>query len=166
MNKLLKEIDFGNEAGDDVKPKELISYFVEQVPFQKYLDSNQRILLATAKKGVGKSALIRWIEAKLLEDSSKEEQPLIITIKGSDLVRSNFHSLSNPQLPNEYIRDWMMRICAVINRRIGSELQFAISDDQILMVESAELDGFKDRNLLSSLSERLTKLFPIVNTAI
>ena len=67
MNELLRKIDFGNEAGDDLSPKEIVNFFVEQKPFQKYLSPQNKILLATAKKGVGKSALIRWIEAKVPE---------------------------------------------------------------------------------------------------
>jgi hypothetical protein len=160
MTNLLSQIDFGNEAGDDVSPQEILNFFVEQQQFLGYLDSTQKILLATAKKGVGKSALMRWVEAKKLTEA--QEAPLVISVTGSDLVRSNFNLPSEPKLPNEYIRDWMQRICAIINRRIGAQLSVAITDDQITLVESAEIDGFKSRNLLSALTERLTKLAPQV----
>ena len=33
MDKLLKRLDFGNEAADDVDPMELATYFVEQEAF-------------------------------------------------------------------------------------------------------------------------------------
>ncbi|MCD4780240.1 MAG: hypothetical protein K8S27_06815 [Candidatus Omnitrophica bacterium] len=160
MNELLRKIDFGNEAGDDLSPEEILNFFVEQKPFIEYLNSKNKILLATAKKGVGKSALIRWIEAKVSEIDKRN--PLVIRVTGSDLVRSCFKLTNTLRLPNDYIRDWMIRICAIINRRIGAQLSIALTDDQIAMVESAELDGFKNRNILSALTERLTKLLPSI----
>jgi Mrp family chromosome partitioning ATPase len=60
MNSLLKVMDFGNEAGDDADPEELATYFVEQPTFAKFLATSYKILVATAKKGVGKSALLQW----------------------------------------------------------------------------------------------------------
>ena len=155
---LLRRIDFGNEAGDDVaNAAEILEFFVEQEKFSKYIDPRNRIVLAKAKKGVGKSAAMKWIEARV---GGTEESPLVISLKGADLVRSNFGLTSNLELPNDYIRDWMKRICAVINRKIGAELSVAITDDEITMVESAEIDGFKSRNILSALTERLQKLIP------
>ena len=162
-NQILKKIDFGNEAGDDVQPSEVLNFFVEQSSFEKFLNPTKSILLATAKKGVGKSALIRWIEAKIQEEH--EDNVIVISCKGSDLVRSNFKLSSELKLPNDYIRDWMVRICALVNRRIGAELNLALGDDAITLVESAELDGFKSRNLVSALADRLRKLIPQQTTA-
>jgi hypothetical protein len=155
---IMPKIDFGNEAGDDVQPAEIVNFFVEQLSFRKFLNPTKKILLATAKKGVGKSALIRWIEAKVQEEYSDEV--LVVSCKGSDLVRSNFKLSSELKLPNDYIRDWMVRICALVNRRIGSEINFAFGDDAIALVESAELDGFKSRNLISALADRMKKIIP------
>ncbi len=151
-------IDFGNEAGDDLTPLELMPFFVEQADFRDFLSKTDKIKLATAKKGVGKSALLRWIEGKVPTDVDPEA--LVIHVKGSDLVRSNFglnHKLSTP---NEYIRDWMIRLASLINRRIGAVLNLAIFDDSITLIESAELDGFRSRNILTSLTDRLTRLLP------
>jgi hypothetical protein len=60
VSNILQQIDFGNEAGDDVDPEELVTYFVEQDTFKSFVDPKKRILVATAKKGVGKSALLKW----------------------------------------------------------------------------------------------------------
>jgi hypothetical protein len=57
---VLRTLDFGNEAGDDVDPEELVKYFVEQQAFHRFLDSRERLLIASARKGVGKSALLKW----------------------------------------------------------------------------------------------------------
>lgn len=58
QDELLATLDFGNEAGDDVDAAELLSYFVEQQSFRHFLDREKRLLVATARKGVGKSALL------------------------------------------------------------------------------------------------------------
>lgn len=162
QSQIIKKVDFGNEAGDDVPPNEILNFFVEQSSFENFLDPAKSILLATAKKGVGKSALIRWIEAKVEEDG---KDVIVISCKGSDLVRSNFKISSDLKLPNDYIRDWMVRICALVNRRIGAELSIALGDDAITLVESAELDGFKSRNLVSALTDRMRRLIPQSATA-
>lgn len=155
MRKIIENIDFGNEAGDDMNPDDLMNCFVEQRLFRSFLDSKNKILLATAKKGVGKSALVKWIEFKL---KNKEDPPLTIFCRGKDLSRNNFQELKEPSNPNEYIKDWMARLCTTINRRIGSELKIALDGDKMALVEMAEIDGFKGRNIVSALVDRLTRI--------
>lgn len=155
MNTLLQKIDFGNEAGDDVNPVELSSYFVEQDKFKSYLDFKKRLVVAIAKKGVGKSALIQWIAYKIQQE---DQEALVIKCRGTDLVRANFELKNELKEPNDYIRDWMVRICTFINRNLARELKIAITDDKITLIEAAELDGFKSRNLISCLTDRFSKI--------
>lgn len=149
-------IDFGNEAGDDVDPAELSTYFVEQELFVSMLDHKQKLSIAVAKKGLGKSALIQWMSYKVAE---KHPEALIVKCRGSDITRAQFNLKSNLESPNDYIRDWMIRLCAIANRRIARELNVALTDDKMTLIETAELDGFKQKNLVSSLTSRFTKLF-------
>ena len=148
MKELLESIDFGNEAGDDVDLDELISYFVEQASFNRYTDVSNRILVATARKGVGKSALLQWISHKVAQIDS---EALVIRCRGADLVRSKFNLTSDLQSPNDYIRDWMIRICAVVNRALAVKLNLGTDDDRITLIETAELEGYKSRNLVGCL---------------
>lgn len=152
---LLKKFDFGNEAGDDVDLEELTSYFVEQESFDSYLDQKNKFLVVTAKKGVGKSALIQWNYYKLNEKSKSD---IIIKCRGADLTRDSFGLTSKIETPNEYIRDWMIKICALINREIAKRIGFAITDDKITLVESAELNGYKSRNIVGCLIDRFEKI--------
>ena len=152
-------IDFGNEAGDDISSEELLPMFVEQQITRKFLSDKNKFLLATAKKGVGKSALIKWLEAKI-PCQHDAEKSIVISLKGSDLVRSSFGLTEKLTNPNDNIRDWMVRICTIINRNIGAHLKFALDDDAISLVESSEIDGFKSRNIMSALCERFIKLLP------
>ncbi|QXI30732.1 P-loop ATPase, Sll1717 family [Pseudomonas vanderleydeniana] len=150
----LRNFDFGNEAGDDASNEELESYFVEQEDFPNYLKKNNRVLITTARKGVGKSALLKRLAA-VLRDSPGE--PMVINCRGSDLARDAFKLTAPLITPNDYIRDWMIRICALVNREIAKNIKLALTDDQITLVESAEIDGFKERNLISCLTSRFEK---------
>ncbi|SRR5712692_2562327 len=85
---ILARLDFGNEAADDVDPEDLAKYFVEQEAFAKFLDPRRKLLVATARKGVGKSALLQWIHHKV---SASDHEALVIKCRGADLVRSKFN---------------------------------------------------------------------------
>ncbi len=149
----LSEVDFGNEAGDDAILSELAEYFVEQREFKPFLDKDRRLLVATAKKGVGKSALIQWTYYNLKLNNNV----LVVKCRGADLTRDKFKITSNPQKPNDFISDWVTRICSLINRTIASEIKFAFDDTSISLVEAAEIDGYKQKNLLGCLIDRFTK---------
>jgi hypothetical protein len=151
----LQKIDFGNEAADDVSPEELASYFMEQDAFAKFLSPNKGLLVATARRGVGKSALLQWIALKV---AYRESGDLIIFARGSDLVRARYN-LTTPLLtPNDHIHDWMVRICSLINRHLAVEIGLALNDDEITLVETAEIEGFKKRNIIGCLVDRLQGL--------
>lgn len=152
MKTVLSQIDFGNEAGDDVKPEELVSYFVEQDSFGKLVQSKGNLQVIHARKGVGKSALLNWIGYKV---SQIDEDAVVIQCRGSDLVRSRFNLSSELKEPNEFIRDWMIRLCAIINRKLAVSLNMAFSDDHMTLVENAEIEGFRSRNIVGSLLDRL-----------
>ena len=119
----LKRMDFGNEAADDVDDEELKSYFVTQESFEKFLNENKRLQVIKAKKGMGKSALIKWIG---LEVSKKYENALVIKIRGSELSRENFKLTNQLAEPNDYISDWIIRLCAVANRELAKKNRFRI----------------------------------------
>jgi hypothetical protein len=160
MSELLRRIDFGNEAGDDADPEELVTYFVEQEKFKGFIDPRKRILVATAKKGVGKSALIQWASFML---EKGDEEALVIKCRGADLARSKFGVSGDLKTPNDHIRDWMVRICTLVNRELALRLNLALTDDKITLIESAELDGYKSRNLIGCLLDRFQKFLDSAN---
>ena len=149
----LKRLDFGNEAGEDATPSETSSYFVEQESFESFADIEKTFLIARAKKGVGKSALLEWLYVK----NSTVEDVFVVKARGSDLSRFNLPNLADSRKPNDKIYNWMSRISAVINRDIGRRISFAFDDDDISLVQTAEIDGFKERNFISALIDRFRK---------
>jgi len=42
MDQILRGLDFGNEAADDVDPNELASYFVEQAAFGNFIAQRKK----------------------------------------------------------------------------------------------------------------------------
>ncbi|MFH1088116.1 MAG: hypothetical protein V1737_05995, partial [Chloroflexota bacterium] len=157
MKSLLSAIDFGNEAADDIDSAQLMPCFVEQQPFSKFTKPASRILIATARKGVGKSALLQWIYHVA---SQNDSDALVIKCRGADLVRSKFHLTSTLTTPNDYIHDWIIRICALVNRDLALRLNLSLSDDRLTLIETAELEGYKSRNLVGCLVDRLQGLAP------
>jgi hypothetical protein len=152
MDGVLSRIDFGNEAADDVDPQELATYFVEQAAFQRFTLPRGKLAIAHARKGVGKSALLQWIGYRV---AAEDKDAIVIKCRGADLVRSRFNLSSPLSEPNDHIRDWMIRLCAIVNRHLATSLRIALSDDSITLVETAELDGFKSRNFVGCLLDRL-----------
>ena len=66
---------------------------------------------------------------------------MVIRCRGADLARDAFGLKTQLTTPNDYIRDWMIRICALINREIAKKINFAITDDHITLIESAEIEA-------------------------
>ncbi|TGM74764.1 hypothetical protein EHR01_10130 [Leptospira mtsangambouensis] len=148
----LRSINFGNEAGDDIEPGELKRYFVELPNIKTFTNLNEKIVIATAKKGIGKSALIQWLS---IPDHYLDIKPLIVKIRGADISRERLNLKSTLENPQDYIADWMKRIATIINREIAKNINLALSDDSISLVETAELEGFRSRSIISSLLDRL-----------
>lgn len=151
----LKDFDFGNEAGDDEDPEVLDGYFVQIESIQEFLHKKHKIYVATAKKGVGKSALLNWSAFNLRKTFPKA---LVIRCTGSDLTRKQFGLTAALNSSNDFIKDWMVRICSFVNRRLAENINLALTDDSITLVESAELDGFKSRNVVGCLLDRFNRL--------
>lgn len=156
---LLKNFNFGNEAGEDIAPSELAHYFVEQSVANEFLDHSFKLLLATGKKGVGKSSLTQWASYKL---PKRRRDILVVKVRGAELsgVKTSTKKLEEP---NDYIQDWMSRICTLVNRELAKNIGLALSDDSITLVEAAEIEGYKQRNLVRSLAQRFEKAIPKIH---
>lgn len=140
---------FGNEAAEDEDPGVLDSYFVEKPEFKIFEDEKVPLSIVRARKGVGKSALLaRGAYSK----NNESPKPLVISIIGADLVAQRPFKVGNA---SELIYDWQQRICSRINVELGREIGLALDDASISLVEASELSGFKDRNIIGSLLDRL-----------
>lgn len=145
---------FGNDAGDDEDANVLNHYFLERPEFLRFYDRTSSLRIVKARKGTGKSALLKRTEVL-----GRQQHPddLFVICKGPEIAPdfSEQRNSSNPVLA------WQRSICARINREIGAAIRSAFTDDAITLVEAAELDNFRGRNLVSALSDRLLRKVPI-----
>lgn len=57
----------------------------------------------------------------------------------------------------------MSRICTLVNRELAKKLHLALADDAVTIVEAAEIEGYKEKNLVRSLIQRFNRLIPRLN---
>ncbi|QRN97014.1 hypothetical protein JRI60_50020 [Archangium violaceum] len=141
---------FGNEAGEDEPPEVLSSYFLEKGEFVRFFSPEQRVAFVRSRKGMGKSALLR---ETLYRRQRANQGELLLYIKASDLVAAQE---TKSESPADLIYGWQQRICTRINVELGAIFNIAFGDDRIALVESSELAGFRNRNLISALVDRLS----------
>lgn len=141
---------FGNDAAEDEKADILASYFVTQPSFDDFLNTSELIQVVHAKKGMGKSALLSKFAYELRNSPRK---PLVIQLVPSSLTAL----LEPPSTTKSAILEnyWKQVICRAINFEIAKTIGFAWKDDQITLVENAEIANFRGRNIFGSLIGRL-----------
>lgn len=140
---------FGNDAGEDEHPEVLNSYFFEKQEFLPFFSLDRKLVFVRSRKGMGKSALLReaMYRRQLADDGE-----LLLYVKASDLIALQEVDSSSP---GTMVHGWQQRICSRINVELGSTLRFAVSDDATTLVEGAEVTGFRGRNLVGALLDRL-----------
>jgi hypothetical protein len=140
---------FGNEAGEDEDAAVLDSYFIRKPDFERFYTARSRLAFVRSRKGMGKSALLTHAhyQRHLADDGD-----LLIYIKASDLLALQ---TVQGESPAELIFGWQQRICTRINLELGSTLKLGFTDDSILLIESAEINGFRSRNIAGALIDRL-----------
>lgn len=140
---------FGNEAAEDEPADIFDSYAYERKEVDRFCDPTRAIAIARAYKGEGKSALLRLARTRLAVASSVP--PLILESVGPTL---------SPILGDEtnfalWIQQWKRSILELVANRVGAEVGMAWSDDAMGLVELAEKNGFKSRNPVSAILDRL-----------
>ena len=143
---------FGNDAAEDEDKSILMSYFVDQASFGRFFDPARRLEIATARKGMGKSALLVRC-AELFRDSESATPSLVVQRVPSQLV-----ALKEPPQGDDHTlleNYWKQVICGAINMELAEKIGFAWNDNQLALVESAEIAGFSGRSLVGALLSRL-----------
>lgn len=142
------EAMFGKDSGENEKDQALKEYFVEVPEFRKFFSPTNELGFVRARKGMGKSAML-----KILSLRRKDENPedIVIFTTGNELMGlGNFTNKGQAYLENH----WKQVICKRICVEIGRKINFALTDVEMSMVEAAELEGYKELNILSALTER------------
>ncbi len=141
---------FGNDAGEDEDESILVSYFVDQPAFADFLNPEVRLQVARGRKGMGKSALLVRFTHELRETTAN---PIIVHVVPSSLAAIK----EPPATENAVVLEnyWKQVICAAINMELANEIGFAWKDDDMVLVETAELNGFKGQNIVGALISRM-----------
>ena len=153
---------FGNLAGEDEDLAILKSSFYEHEMFNKFYEEDRKLSIVSARKGMGKSALLKFLVAKL-ECEEKYNSPLIIYVKGNDLLDlGDFEGKDHSYLENY----WKKVICKKIMITLGANIGVALNSNEMTLVEMAELDGFKEKNLVGGLLSRFKNKIPKLDVEI
>lgn len=148
---------FGNDAGEDEDLDILNSYYLDNEAFIDFFEQKNTLSIVSARKGMGKSALLSRLQYKLQNQNDEYGKPLVIRTKGNDLLGlGDFNSKDQAFLENY----WKKIIIKKIVVEIGAQIGFAISSDSMSMIEIAELDGLKSKNLIGGLISRLKGKIP------
>ncbi len=148
MIDILSTTLFGNEAGEDEPTEILNSYFFDKPSFKSFYSDSQKFMIVRSRKGVGKSALLKYTQSRI----SSQGSAITVYVKGSDLT--SIQAISG-EGPSDLINGWQQRLCTRIALEIGKNLKLALTDDTITLVEQSELSGFKERNIVSAIFDRL-----------
>lgn len=146
---LLNSELFGNEAGEDEDKKRLNEYYLEKEKNKVFHNPNRKLGFVRARKGVGKSALLNYSAYQV---EKKYKNDIVINIKASELIA--LYECNNYQ-PLQYTNCWQQRICLRILNEIAKKIKFAASDDSMKIIENAEIMGYKGKNIVSALSNRI-----------
>jgi hypothetical protein len=138
---------FGNDAAEDEDAAIFDSYALTRPELGDFVSIGRPVCIARAYKGEGKSALLRLSATKAQTTSAN---PIVIVVSANNLSPS----LTSLDF-SAWIREWKAAILDNVASEIGSTIGAAWSDDAMSLVEQAESKGFKARNLVSSILDRL-----------
>jgi hypothetical protein len=143
---------FGNDAGEDEREDVLMSYFVNRTDFANFLNPLVPLQIARARKGMGKSALLVKFAHEI-----RAAEPTARSIVLQYVPASLASVRPPPENDNSILLEnyWKQAICAAITIELAQRIGFARTDDQITAVETAELAGFKNKNIVGALIARL-----------
>src|SRR5699024_5371720 len=141
---------------EDENIEVLNSYYIDNPDFEDFFDRSVRLNVVSARKGMGKSAMISRMASKLEE----ENDALVIRVSGNALLGlGDFQNQDQAYLENY----WKQIVCKKIILEIGKSIGFALTSDEISMVEISELEGMKSKNIIGGLISRVKGKIPLVN---
>ncbi|MEB1261620.1 hypothetical protein VDQ16_16080 [Xanthomonas campestris pv. campestris] len=137
---------FGNEAAEDEDERVFHAHLLTRDDLLPFDAPSNAIRIAMAYKGQGKSSLLRSLATRL----KRSDDALVINITGAAVA---------PEIsghdPVKWARAWKRELYKLIALKFGAEIGFAWDDDSISLVEEAEKEGFRRRNIFSAIYDRL-----------
>jgi hypothetical protein len=139
---------FGNDAGEDESIDKLKDYFLITTEQELFFSKENKLNFVRSRKGMEKSALLCYTASKA---SIENPDDIVINIKASELEVDNQVIYTNAM---GYVNMWQQAMCSRVNNEIGKMLKIGISDDKMSVIEMAEINGFKGKNIVGALLDR------------
>ncbi|MBL9114203.1 MAG: hypothetical protein JNJ83_04290 [Verrucomicrobiaceae bacterium] len=124
----------------------LLSYIYKREATNLLMNTKKPFVVLKAPKGSGKTALLI-----LADDLLKKSGDNLSILKFDSEIAP---STSEPDL-SQWVRQWKKNILQAIGRELAKEYFYAGNADSISLVEDAEIDGLKPRNLVGFLMDRI-----------
>lgn len=137
---------FGNEAAEDEEQSIFISHLLRREDFASFENPINGIKIVMAYKGQGKSSLLRSLATNL---QRKDEAFVIRTTGGAVFPEVTGYD------PVKWAKAWKKELYKLIAVSYGAEIGFAWDHDAMSLVEEAEKEGSRRRNIFSAIFDRL-----------
>jgi len=137
---------FGNEAAEDEDERIFISHLLVRDDLQDFYSPSNPIRIIMAYKGEGKSSLLR----SLATDLSRQERAIVVRTTGAAV----FPEVTGYD-PAKWARAWKKELYKLIAVSVGTAIGHAWKDDAISLLEEAEKEGFRQRNVVSAIVDRI-----------
>lgn len=141
---------FGSETADTEAPDELDEYFVEDPNFSDFTNTNISFGIARARKGVGKSALLKHADF-----TAQRVGALTFFLTGGDLFALG---LPDGKTPNALLGQWTELLAKAACERIAEEIDVPRTIPEMLILRrcnpvSGKVSWY--RRLLSSITIKI-----------
>ena len=141
---------FGSETADTEDPDDLEEYFVESEDFKRFLEEDRAFAFVRARKGVGKSALL-----KHSYNAFSRSGYSTILLTGGRLLA--FGELSGKGA-NELLRDWREILCRAAIEAIAPTIAQPKSAAELALVRKAKPLGGSNNSISQALGRLSLKL--------
>jgi hypothetical protein len=119
---------------------------------EDFIAAERRLCVARAYKGEGKSALLRLSANKV---RAIPERQIVIAVSATNLAPS----LDSSDFAS-WVKAWKAAILDHVASEVGNTIGDAWSDDAMALVEQAERNGFKAKNIVSALIDSRVDIPP------
>lgn len=150
---------FGKDIAEDEAEEIFNSYYFDRPEAERFANNSEPFMVVRAYKGEGKSALIRIAQNKIIKSSTPP--PLIVHGQGNNLA---------PSIDTEdfasWVRIWKKSILDLIAAEVGNRIGFAWNDDSMTLVEHAEKNQFKRKNIIGAIMARIAAAIKVGGTTV
>jgi hypothetical protein len=158
--KVIKMPDFFYRT-EDIKPDEVLEYFVETAQDRKILDAlkGRNPVVLIGSRGVGKSFLLRVAQAELLNEYDKHKAfPVYVTFNKSSLIQT---------ANQDQFKYWMIaRLCAGLIRQLWKQGKLTPTPSSASMLAGGDISQTLNKLKIEEIAEKFEESWKTPNSII